>query len=261
MAISAQRRDSEQAIPSFSAVRQVASTLRREAARQAGQSVDELLPLYEADNQRLTELISEQKVEHESLLQIAENDLSEALIERDEARAELRALKGRVLYLQMMLRKQAQDFTVPIPDDLAEIETWASEHLDNSVVLTSRAIRNARKSLFEDPALAYESMLLLKTFYVPMRRTGSNEAKLAWENGLQQLGLSMGPTFSGSGSGSSGDEYFLDWRGRRRELEWHLKGSSSRDPRYCFRLYFFWCDETRSIVIGSLPSHLNNSLT
>ena len=45
--------------------------------------------------------------------------------------------------------------------------------------------------------------------------------------------------------------------GKRVELDRHLKKGTNREPRYCFRLYFFWDDTTSQVVVGWLPSHLS----
>ena len=33
-------------------------------------------------------------------------------------------------------------------------------------------------------------------------------------------------------------DYSVTYLGRKTEIDMHLKGSNSRDPRYCFRVYF-----------------------
>lgn len=33
-------------------------------------------------------------------------------------------------------------------------------------------------------------------------------------------------------------------------------GSSTKDNRYCLRIYFFWDDSRQKVVVGHLPSHL-----
>ena len=35
-----------------------------------------------------------------------------------------------------------------------------------------------------------------------------------------------------------------------------LNEAATRDPRYCFRLYFAWDDADRQVVIGHLPGHM-----
>jgi len=41
----------------------------------------------------------------------------------------------------------------------------------------------------------------------------------------------------------------------------YLKGSSSREERYGFRLYFYWDEDTRQVVVGSFPGHLTTRVT
>ena len=54
------------------------------------------------------------------------------------------------------------------------------------------------------------------------------------------------------------DLYSVQYGGSRRPLDRHLKGGISRERRYGFRLYFFWDDESQLVVVGWLPSHLDN---
>ena len=103
--------------------------------------------------------------------------------------------------------------------------------------LLPRAFNAAKKSVFDDPALAYQALLLMRTTYVPMRRDGSLVLKERWETGLRQLGLEFTPT--GGRAGEFPSDYFVTYLGRKTEIDMHLKGSNSRDPRYCFRIYFF----------------------
>jgi hypothetical protein len=76
---------------------------------------------------------------------------------------------------------------------------------------------------------------------------------------LIALGLEDRPSFSGDRAGEEGEEYKVLWGKRKRLLERHLKGNSSREERYCFRLYYFWDDETQQVVVGSFPAHLSTS--
>ena len=58
-----------------------------------------------------------------------------------------------------------------------------------------------------------------------------------------------------------GARIFVEFGGRRCELDRHLKGRNSRDPRLGFRLYFFWDDDTEQVVVGWLPNHLETRAT
>ena len=44
-------------------------------------------------------------------------------------------------------------------------------------------------------------------------------------------------------------------------LDMPLKSGNSREPRYCFRLYFFWSDQHKRVVVGSFPGHLTTGVT
>lgn len=90
---SAGRRDADEAIAE---ARRIASTLLRETATGSGRSAEELLPLYELENARLIQELSDVKAEHAELLTVADEDLKTTTAERDEARAEIHALRARL---------------------------------------------------------------------------------------------------------------------------------------------------------------------
>ena len=69
-------------------------------------------------------------------------------------------------------------------------------------------------------------------------------------------GLEEEPAFAGARAGEHGDAYFVQHGGRRRQLERHLKGSNARNERRGFRLYFFWDDGDREVVVVWLPNQL-----
>jgi hypothetical protein len=163
--------------------------------------------------------------------------------------------------MERAIRRREQQPEVVLPDSFENLERWAAQSLGDNIELLPRALKAARKSLFEDPPLAYQALLLMCDAYVPMRRGLLNGSKERWEDGLRQLGLECSPTFSGPGAGENPNDFFVNYLGRRTEIDMHLKGSNSRDPRYCFRLYFFWSSENRRAVVAWLPSHLDTRLT
>ncbi len=117
-----------------------------------------------------------------------------------------------------------------------------------------RAIREAQKSPYEDIPFAYRVLLILRDFYVRMRR--GEVSHEAYEEALAKEGLEDLPCFAGERSGQFGEEYFVKFCGRRRELDRHVKGKNSRDPRFGFRLYFFFDDTSQQVIVGSFPEHL-----
>ena len=73
--------------------------------------------------------------------------------------------------------------------------------------------------------------------------------------------LNLEDSLTGDGAKFSPELYKVQYGGQQRELNRHLKGGTSREPRYCFRLYYFWDNENQVVVVGWLPSHLDNRAT
>jgi hypothetical protein len=117
-------------------------------------------------------------------------------------------------------------------------------------------VRAAKKSDFEDVGLVYRALLLLRDYYVPMKRQGGLDRKQAYDQKCQRLGIEESRSFAGERYGEEGEAYFIQYDGRRRALDLHLKGSNSREPRFGFRLYYFWDDVSQQVVVGWLPTHL-----
>ena len=52
------------------------------------------------------------------------------------------------------------------------------------------------------------------------------------------------------------DQFDLDWSGRRFTADWHVKsGGNTRDPNRCLRIYYFWDEDTKQVVIADMPAH------
>ncbi len=246
--------DALKRLPSFAEAKRTAAELRRRIAKQSGSSNDELLALAEDEIAQLKRDLASQGQESGELLEVAE-------AEREAAVAEVLRLQGTLYHLQQRLRSleaAGGDSTdVPIPNDLDELEQWAATHLAGNVELHNRALRGAKDSEYEDVSVIYHALLLLRDHYVPMRRQGGAELKQAFDQRCQELGIEEQQSFSGNRAGEQGDTYFIRMGHRRVELDRHLKKGNSREPRYCFRLYFFWDDTTSQVVVGWLPSHLS----
>ena len=258
---SAGRRDAEATLPPFAVVRHVVSRLAREEAERNGKSDRELLDLALQENDRLSKEMEEQKADHAEILTLAEEEERRIRAERDEALAEVARLRARNEVIAAGLQSQRKEPEIPVPDNLADLGGWAEKYLGNGVVLMSRAVNAAKKSPFEDVAFVYRVLLLLRDKYVPMRRSSNPERKAEFDEALKELGLELTPSFAGTRAGEHGAEYRVNWRNKNRDLDMHLKGSNSRDPRYGFRCYFFWDDDHKSVVVGAIPNHLSTRAT
>ncbi len=108
----------------------------------------------------------------------------------------------------------------------------------------------ARAPEFEDVALVARAVAWLATEQHDMRVDGGGSLRdVAVEKGVWNRPC-------------GGDAYSVDWKGRRYEVDWHIKtGGNTRDSKRCLRIYYFWEPETQQTVIDHLPSHRRTSLT
>ena len=246
-------------LPAFTTIRQLSIRRRRDSVTAHGGSDTDLLALALEENESLRRQLEDEKRTHEGLLEAAEDERDDTVISLDTARGENRRLRARLDHLVSVLDAKGRTADAPLPHSFDALDEWANQHLAGAVHLTNRAMRAARKSEFSDPSLAYNALLVLRDFYVPMRR--GQVTREEYQNALAALGLEDTSSFAGVRSGQFGDEYFVTYNGRRRELDRHLKGSSSRDERFGFRLYYFWDEEAGQVVVGWLPSHLTTDIT
>jgi hypothetical protein len=250
-------RELESEVPSFASILQLSAHEHRTAAVKEGQSDAELLSLADDEIRKLKDKAQQEQLTYTGLLAEAEKERDAAVAMAEGARGEAANLRSRIIYLEHALSTAGSEPSVEIPDSFDVLAEWSNAHLAGSLVVLNRALRAAKKSNFENPALGYRALLVLRDYYVPMRRVGEVGRRSEYEKRLQELGLEESPSFSGGRAAEQGDEYFVDYQGRRRELDRHLKGSNARDPRFGFRLYFFWDEDSMQVIVGSLPSHLS----
>jgi len=252
----------EHLLPSFSAIRSVASRNQMRKAREAGSTDRELLKLAEEEIVYLTKTMQEERENNNELLKTADEEREEALQIAQQAKVRTEMLGRRVELLNERLRSfDREEDTVSIPSSLENIQNWCEEHLSGDVELHNRAYQGIKKSKYQDSKLIYSALLLLRDYYVPMKRNGGAALQDQFITKCNELGLEESATFSGDRWGQEGETYKVNYAGRKRLLDRHLKKGSSKDERYSFRLYFFWDDNTEQVIVGWLPSHLDNSMT
>jgi hypothetical protein len=257
LAITAHAADREDVLPSFEAVRRLASQALRQEARRAGSSEAQLLDLADAEIGKLETSLREQKETYDGLLLDLQQQVDQAEESRQAALAEQFALRRRIEHLQAALAANEQQ--VQIPDTLDGLEDWSNEHLAGSVTMLSRGLRGAKQSVYEDPRLIYEALLLLRDAFVPMKRDPGSASRDRFEAECQRLRLENAPV--GEATRTHAEHYTVRHGGRPRVLDWHFKRGDARERTRCFRLYYFWDDDTQCAVVGWLPSHLDNALT
>lgn len=149
-----------------------------------------------------------------------------------------------------------------VPDTLDVLVEWVSERHAGRLILHPRAANAAKKSQYENISLIYYSIDLLGTEYWNMRTStaeAADENRRLFEAKASHLGLEFSIAIAASRAGEQADEYEVSYplgSGKKRLLELHLRKGTSRDERLCLRIYFFWDDDLKRVVIGWLPSHL-----
>jgi hypothetical protein len=256
-------RNLENELPSFQEFSRTAIEISRSEAKAAKASETELLELAEIEIKQLQSQTDETKETFGALLAQADSEIAQLKASLSQAQEDSKNQRWRIAHLETAIaqKKGASLEAIQIPSDFSDLEEWSRQYLSGSVAIHNRAIRAAKKSAFEDVKFAYSVLLLLRDHYVPMRREGGLDKKEAYENELAAMGLDESPTFAGARAGEEGDAYFVEFGGRKRELDRHIKGSNSRDERFGFRLYFFWDDETDQVIVGWFPSHLPTRAT
>ena len=261
LATSIQRPDREDELPSFNAVRQIAAQQERKKLIADGGSQAELLKMFEEDNLRLAAELRDERETLEGQLAIIEEERDLAQQQVSELRSEAFDLRERIRVLHDRLNKAAQVVPkAPTPKTLDGFDVWVREHLAGSVTLHNRAFRGVEKSRFKDPTLIYKSLLLLRDHYVPMRRQGGAHLKGAFEHACKALQFEDS-LVGDAATRTHRSHYTVNYAGKPRLLDRHLKRGTSHDETLSFRLYYFWDDETETVVVGWLPSHLDNSMS
>ena len=205
-------------------------------------------------------------------LQTAEEENAEWLGELEKAteQAEYLQQENAALRLQLdalrahLIRQSGEspDKEIPIPTDYKTMPEWVKEHLAGRLVLHPRAERAVSKAEYNDVGMVYRALLILANEYRDSRMgTGTKEAFL---QALAQYGMSCSGAIDPSRAGEEGPTYYVNYpigTSHRVFLESHIVKGNSREDRYCLRIYFFWDEDTKQVVVGWLPSHLNNRIS
>ena len=206
----------------------------------------------------------EQIKELEAALEEKELQALQVTEETEQVRSQQYWLQARIDQLEKELSDTGRelDAKVLFPDNYQQMEEWVGRHLSARMFLASKAVRAVKNAAFEDVELVYKALLLLGREYRDMKLHGGSTRNQGFNQKLGELGLVEEPSGDSSRLKAQGEEFLVMYDGRKRLLERHLKnGGNTRDPRRCFRLYFFYDDEKHLVVVGSLPAHLTTRAT
>jgi len=131
------------------------------------------------------------------------------------------------------------------PEQWSEFADWCDRNFVDRLVLSSSARREIKDAQFDDIAQAARALQWLAGDYRKARIEGG-------DGNLRDFYLEGGIRNSPCG----GDAYDTLWHGKRQYVDWHVKnGGNAREPRRCFRAYYFWDDARELVVVDHMPSH------
>ena len=94
-----------------------------------------------------------------------------------------------------------------------------------------------------------------------MRRKIKGYTRGIFDAKCRELGVEESACFSIIGNIKNFPEYSTSYGGQKRWMDRHIKYGNGYDLNSMFRIYFYWDDEEQILIIGSMPTHLDNQLT
>lgn len=168
--------------------------------------------------------------------------------QRDDAARRAEQLAGLVRILG-----GNPDAEIPFPTGWDEFGQWCDEHLGGRLALTAAARRDLEGARFADVGLAAQCLNWLAHDYREGRLRGGDPELHGRIDGIEN-GVFNVPC--------GGDSFECSWDGRNHAVDWHIKrGANTRDPRRCLRIYYFWDQRKRQVVVASMPGHRRSGLS
>jgi len=229
----------------------------RSLAREDGEWRD----LFESEIEALKSKINALEADCEAFNNDAIAAQNERNIQIDDARR-LRILNDTLRAAVVAKTGTAPDAGTPIPTSYDEMEEWVGRYLAGRLILHPRALQGIKRARFEDVDLVYKALLLLGNEYRDMRKGLLEQNK--FQEAMQELQLRCSGSITATRAGEQGETYFVRWpigTETRAFLEHHLRKGVDKDERLTLAIYFFWDEDTEQVVVGWLPSHLENRMT
>jgi len=145
-----------------------------------------------------------------------------------------------------------------LPKSLEDVPTWLEAEYPKRLVFTGRAMRTLKDSSYEDLEKTAAVFRNLATrFYsafckeIPFRDAVESLAEIPAKYSGKQSEVTAGMN----------DGYECTHEGTKYSLHKHIGLGNSRDPRYCFRLYFEWEPKVQRIIVLHAGEHLDTQST
>lgn len=197
-----------------------------------------------------------------------EAKLLEIEIQNEKWRGEIETLGKKIRTLEYQLQQarssaeaasgDAPAPAVTVPDSLKDVPVWLEQEHAKRVVFTGRAERTLKDSPYEDLEKVGATFRVLATsFYAAFRK------EISFQDAIEAL-APIPAKYSGKQSevtAGMNDGYDCTHEGVKYSLQKHIGLGTSRDPRYCFRLYFEWDPKGQQIIVLHAGEHLDTQST
>lgn len=248
--------------PRFNVIRQAVAADAIRVRRDSTTDTD-LVRLFEEENARLEGELTTLRAEFDQWLEEAEATTNESERVTAELRAQIARVRAHndVLQAAAAAQDRAPDVAAPL-NSYFDFEDWIAANLSPNVWIAPKAMKEiAKHAEFDDPELIGRALSALDRIYVPMRRNPGDGHRQIYEKALADMGCSDQPCFSDRNAIKAFPEYSVTYLGEKYWCDNHIKYGGGTDPRRHFRIYYHWHEDERVLLIGHLPTHLDNKLT
>jgi hypothetical protein len=251
--------------PRYAYVRDIA--MKHALARRPATDPSELLRL-QTESLKLD--LKETEEEREAWQSLAHEEQSK----RVSAEAENQRLKAEVERLEVKsaaLIQHLENRVVPSSgveridrplESYDDLELWAEEVLGEHVYVHQAALKDCKKNGHETMLKRMESALLvIRDYVVPARLTGGLDLLDDARKKLTEIGMEDSACFVDRNEAKRTPGYSVQYERETAILSDHIKYGNGYDNANQIRIYYFWDDRRKRLVIGKMPSHLRNKLT
>ncbi len=233
-------------------------------------SGDELEEL-RRENKNLSAIIEAQNLKIQEASRQIEEALGLAVAESEEAKrlklhaaglsSELEELKGELGFSPKM-PSLGKNLFPPI----SLVGEWADVVFKGRLDITRAARMGAQEADYRYPEYVYQGLIALGGPYREMRAAKDDRQRLSMRNQfnteIMNIGIedrvAMRPEFASL----YGNTYYASTGdGSSLFMDRHLCKGNARDSKNCLRIYYAWDAKSETVVVGHLPSHLENSIT
>ena len=198
-----------------------------------------------------------------SLAAEADEARTEAERERDAALEKVEELENKTSQQQSEQKLAAPPKLKGLYPPFSLIADWTEAYFGSSLILSPRALKEVRSpkyNVYRNPDIIYQGLRCLGQM-ATIKDFNGDSVKAAFEKDLRSIGMEDRISVSASSAGLYGDTYYTSVDGEKVFLGKHLVKGGARNPLGCLRIYYGTSELNDNVVVGSLPRHLENSMT